>query len=186
MPQVIFSHTKAQENEYLEQLLKEKEWFEREQFPVFLPQSMIDIKKESSGKNKLLERKIAQLQKTWRGIERNYFQVVKKFHHKKLLPKYKCHISRFGPEGKYCRPNQIFVRLRTKSDEGCAIETIGHELLHLLFADFFKAERFNYFEREGMVDALILETGLVKFFPRYEKQSIGKVRLALFRSILHA
>lgn len=184
MPLVIFSHTKIQENEYLKQLLKEKEWFEREQFSVFLPKNKANIEQEIVRKNELLKQKIAQLQKTWRNIEKNYFDTAKQLHYKKLLPKYTCHISRFGPEGKYCRPNQFFVRLRTKRDERRAIETIGHELLHLLFAEFFEANKLNYSEREGMVDALILQSDLSKLFPKYQKQSIGKVRQKILKSIL--
>lgn len=184
MPSVVFSHTKIQEKEYLEQLLKEKEWFERKQFSVFLPKSKTDIKQEISRKDALSKQKIAQLQKAWRKIEKNYFDTAKKFHYKKLLLKYICHISRFGPEGKYCRPNQLFIRLRTKRDERRVIETIGHELLHLLFADFFEANKLNYSEREGMVDSLILQSDLSNLFPQYQKQSIGKVRQKLLKSIL--
>lgn len=184
MPSVIFSHTKTQEKEYLIDLLAERKWFERRQFPVFLPHDKVDIKKEVSGKNKLLKQKITQLQKAWREIEAEYFQIVKKFHHKKLLSKYRCHISRFGPEGECRRPNLLLVRLRTQRDKRRAIETIGHELLHLLFADFSKSKKLNYAEREGMIDALILETDLVKLFPQYERQSIGKVRRRLLKSIL--
>ena len=150
-----------------------------------MPQSIADIEKEFFWRNEVLKRKIAQLQKTWREIEADYFRRVKKFHHKRILTKYICHISRFGPEGKYCRPNLIFIRLRTKRDEKRAFETISHELLHLFFADFFESKKLNYAEREGMVDALILETDLVKLFPKYKKQSIGKIRRVLFKSILH-
>jgi len=35
-----------------------------------------------------------------------------------------------------------------------------------------------------MVDALMLETDLAKLFPKYERQSIGKVRRRLLESIL--
>lgn len=184
MSLVAFSHTKTQERKYLNQLLKEKEWFRREQFSVFLPRSKTDIEPEILRKDKLLGQRIARLQKTWRKIEKNYFDTVKKFHHKKLLPKYTCHISRFGPEGKYCRPNQLFIRLRTKRDEKRAIETIGHELLHLIFADFFESRKLNYAEREGTVDALILRTDLAKLFPKYKKQSIGKIRQKLLKTLL--
>lgn len=184
MPSVIFSHKKTKEREYFEELLKEKEWFERKQFPVFLSKNKTDSKQEILKKDKLLKQKIAQLQKAWRGIEKDYFDIVKMFHHKILSQKYICHISRFGPEGKYSRPNLIFVRLRTKLDEKRSIETIGHEILHVLFADFFKTKKLNYSEREGMVDALILQSDLINLFPRYQKQSVGKLRPKLLKSIL--
>ncbi len=78
----------------------------------------------------------------------------------------------------------LFIRLRTKLDKKRAIETIGHELLHLVFADFFDSKKLGYKEREGMIDALILQSNLFKLFPWYEKQSIGKVRQKLLKTIL--
>ena len=46
-------------------------------------------------------------------IEDNYFQTVRRFnYYKKILPKYRCHISRFGPEGwSVYRQNLFFVQL---------------------------------------------------------------------------
>jgi len=184
MPQVIFSHKKTGEKEYLNQLLEEKEWFESKNFDAFLPKNKELIEKESRKKHKLLSKKIICLREEWREIEKNYFKAVKKFRHKKLHLIYKCHVSRFGPEGKYARPNLLFIRLRTNQDERRAIETIGHELLHLLLADIFESKKLNYAEREGMVDALILQSDLVNIFPQYRKQSIGKVRKKLLASIL--
>lgn len=130
MPAVIFSHTKTREREHLTDFLEEKKWFERRKFPVFLPKSKTDIEQEILRKDKLLKHKIARLQKAWGTIEKNYFQIVRRFNYKKILPKYRCHISRFGTEGWSWSPNLFFVRLRTKNDRRRAIETIGHELLH--------------------------------------------------------
>lgn len=183
MSSVIFSHKKIQERKYLYQLLEEKNWFEHKNFSVLLPKDKDKVKNEIERK-KLSDKKIMELKKEWKKLEKDYFQIVKKFRHKKLLSIYKCHVSRFGPEGKYCRPNLLFVRLRTKIDKKRATETIGHELLHLLFADFFESKKLNYPEREGMIDALILQSELTNIFPRYENQSIGKVRQKLLKSIL--
>jgi hypothetical protein len=184
MPQVIFSHKKGVEREYLNQLLEEKEWFESEKFDAFLPKNKDQIEKEIIKKDGSLSKRVIWLGKEWEKIEKDYFKAVKKFRHKKLHSIYECHVSRFGPEGKYTRPNLLFIRLRTNRDKQRVMETIGHELLHLLFADIFASEKLTYAEREGMVDALILQSNLSKLFPQYEKQSIGKVRRKLFKSIL--
>jgi len=184
MSQVIFSHKKKVEKEYLNQLLEEKEWFKSENFDVFLQKNKDSIEKELRMKHDLLSKKIIFLRKEWRKIEKEYFKAVKKFRHKKIHPIYECHVSRFGPEGKYTRPNFLFVRLRTNRDKQRVMETIGHELLHLLFADIFESKKLTYAEREGMVDVLILQSDLVNIFPQYKKQSIGKVRRKLLESIL--
>jgi len=184
MPQVIFSHKKTREKEYLNQLLGEEEWFESENFDAFLSKNKDSIEKEIRKKHDSLSKKIIWLRKEWRKIGKDYFKTVKKFGHKKLHSIYKCHVSRFGPEGKYARPNFLFIRLRTNRDKQRVMETIGHELLHLLFADIFESKKLNYAEREGMVDALVLQSDLVNIFPHYKKQSIGKVRRKLLESIL--
>lgn len=78
----------------------------------------------------------------------------------------------------------LFVRLRTGKDKKRVLETIGHELLHLVFADFFESKKLNYSEKEGMIDALILNSNLKNLFPKYEQQTIGKVRPGLLKSIM--
>mgnify|MGYP001584750117 CR=1 FL=1 len=183
MPSLVFSHTKVREREHLSRLLEEREWFKHENFPVFLPRNQADVQKEIQRKNELLTGKAARLQKEWEKIEAEYFGTVGKFHHRKLLSKYICHVSRFGPEGKYHKPNMLFIRLRTARDEKQATETIAHELLHLVFADLFDSKGLNYAEREGMVDALIIQSNLSYLFPRYQKQSIGRIRWGLLKSI---
>ena len=184
MSSVSFSHKKIQEREYLDQLLEERKWFESKKFGVFLPKNKGSIEKTIINKNKSLSNKIIWLKKEWKKIEGDYFKIVKNFKYKKFLSHYECHVSRFGPEGKYTRPNMLFIRLRTKQDQKRVIEPIGHELLHLLLADFFESKKLGYAERDGMVDALILQSDLFKLFPRYKKQSIGKVRQKLLKSIL--
>lgn len=82
-------------------------------------------------------------------------------------------------------PNTLFVRLRTKQDRQIAVETVGHELLHLLFADIFKSKKLDYAEREGVIDALMLQSDLANIFPNYRKQSIGRVRKKLLGYILY-
>lgn len=183
MSLVVFSHTKTREEEYLHQLFEEKGWFERKSFSIFLPKNKDTIESEIRTIKELLREKIIWLKKEWEDIEKDYFQIVSTFKRREILSSYKCHVSRFGPEGKYHRPDLLFVRLRTKRDERRIIETVGHELLHLTFADFFKLKKLNYSEREGMVDALILQSDLARIFPNYEKQSIGILRPKLLKSI---
>lgn len=184
MSSIIIRHTKKKETEYLNQLFKEKEWFESNNFLVFLPPDKNNTEKAILKEKIILNKKIPLLKKDWGKIEKDYFKIIEKFNYRKLLKKYICHISCFGPEGKYCPPNLIFVRLRTKQDENQSLETIGHELLHLIFRDYFKSRNLDYAEREGMIDAIIMKSNLNKIFPHYQKQTFGKTREKLLRSIL--
>jgi hypothetical protein len=184
MPSLIFKHTEKKETGYLNQLFEEKEWFESNNFPVFLPPDKNNIEKAILKEKTILNKKIPQLKKDWGKIEKEYFKIIKKLKHRKLLKKYICHISCFGPEGKYCPPNLLFVRLRTKQDENRSLETIGHELLHLIFRDYFQSRNLDYAGCESMVDAIIIKSNLNKIFPHYQKQTVGKIRKKLLKSIL--
>lgn len=63
MPQVVFSYKKIMEKKYLNQLLKEKTWFESEGFDAFLPKNKDLIEKEIIEKSSPLNKKITQLRK---------------------------------------------------------------------------------------------------------------------------
>ena len=117
MSSVFFSYTTTQEKEYLNKLFEERRWFKSEKFDAFLPKNKDSIEKEVINKNDPLSKKIIWLRKEWKKIERDYFKVVKKFQHAKFSSRYKCHVSRFDPEGKYTRPDMLFVRLRNKQDK---------------------------------------------------------------------
>lgn len=186
MPKIYFSSTKIRERKYLSELLKEKRWFKDANFTnVFLPKDkneaeLVVVRRRPE----LLKNKIGKLEKSWKKIEPEFFRAVKSFERKKILNKYQCHVSQFGPEGKYRRPNFLFVRLRTKKDEKRVLETIAHELLHLLFADFLESKKATYPEREGLIDALIIQSEIKKIFPYYKIQSVGKINQELLKEIL--
>lgn len=186
MPRIYFSNTKKHERKYLTELLKEKKWFKDANFTnIFLPKDKRDIELIIARRlPKSFKDRINRLEKSWKKIEPDFFRVIKSFKRKKLLSKYQCHISRLGPEGKYRRPNLLFVRLRIKKDDKRMLETIAHEVLHLSFADFLESKKATYPEREGIVDTLITQSGLKKLLPRYEVQSIGKVNQKWLKEIL--
>lgn len=185
MPSVIFTYTKEKEKKYAAYLLKKKEWFDKNNFPIFLPASASNIDQDIAQQRASIIKKSAIAKTNWKKIEKAFFRITEQLNLAKILPKYFCQVSSFGPQGTYSSPDSFRVRLRTIVDTKYASATIGHELLHLVFADLFDSKKLNYAEREGMIDALILETGFIKLFPKYGKQSIGKVNRVLFRSITH-
>ena len=186
MPKIYFSSTNNHEREYLFRLLKEKKWFKDANFTnVLLPKDEKEAELViARRRSELFKNKIGKLEKSWRKIEPEFFRVARSYKQKKLLNKYLCHVSQFGPEGKYRRPNFIFIRLRTKKDDKRALETIAHELLHLMFADFLESKKATYPEREGIIDILIAQSDLKKLFTHYEMQSVGRVNQKMLKEIL--
>lgn len=184
MCRVRFSTSRTREREYCGSLLEQKPWFERQHLPAYMPNRRRDGRVAALIRDQLLKRKIAKLRTAWRRLEPQFFRTVASFRGRRLLPRYICHVSRFGPEGEYSCPDVIFVRLRTKRDESRFLETIAHEVLHLSFAPCFKSNRLKYVHREGMIDALILRSDLRDLFPLYSKQSVGKEPRQLVEHVL--
>lgn len=179
---VFFSHNKNRERLYQRKLLSQKSWFDSNSFPVFLPLNIGTSTRDK--KSKLINKKLTYLENKWRKIEYDYFNIVKQLNHGKMRKKYVCHITLYGPEGQFTSPNLIYTRLRTKNDEARALETIGHELIHLIWGDFFEKNKTNYPETEWLVDNVILQSDLRNIFPQYKKQSVGKAKVKLLKMIL--
>ncbi len=185
MKSIKFDISNKRELAYIQELLVDKPWFDRKNFPIFWPKQTQEIAKEVNRVKPTIEKAVAIQERKWRAIEKDYIAQVSQFRHAKLATKYICHISYFGPEGRYKCPDTLNIRLRTAADKKRAIETIGHELLHLLFNDYFEKNKCSYREREWLVDNLILKSSLINLFPHYTAQEMGKPKPKLLASILN-
>ncbi len=172
------------EEELLSGLLLQRAWFASSGIRVFIPPSVAAGKKTITSSAPTLRVRKKWLERSWRGIEKDFFTIMSGFRYRKILRKYQCQVTYFGCEGQYRPPDRIIVRLHTTKDKRSATETIGHELLHLSFHDFFRQKRFGYAEREGMVDALMMQSPLHKLFPGYRRQPMGKIHPRILSSIL--
>jgi hypothetical protein len=184
MTRLKFDISQKKELNNIKYLLKEKDWFEREDFPIFWPKNIHAPQKEMTEVSTRLTASMQKLRSDWRAIENQYFKTVSKFKHKRLSRQYLCHVSYFGPEGSYHSPNSLIIRLHTATDRRRAVESIGHELIHLMFINYFNSQSCDYAEREWLVDHLILRSDLINFFPGYQAQSVGKPRLDILKKIL--
>lgn len=181
----MFSKTLQLELRHQHALNKQRDWFKRESFPVFFPQHHSSPAVRTS-QIQISDQKILQLSTVWHEIESDYFTIVQRFHLAKLYRKYRCHVSAYGPEGMFQSPTTVFLRLRTKRDEARACETLGHELIHLMFDHVLSQKKLTYAECEGMVDALITNTALKEIFPKYERQPIGRVNRGILNQIVRS
>ena len=79
---------------------------------------------------------------------------------------YKCFLSFYGCYGYYRLPNEIYVNI--DADKNFIMETIVHELIHLLIYKEMNNKSFE--EIEENVDNIFIESGLGKLFPKYKLQ----------------
>jgi len=185
MSYILFDIDKEKDLKYVKELFKEKTWFEREQFPIYLPKKESVIESEIKQNKKYLGKNIKWLKAEWKKIEKPYFKAIKKFKYQKIINTYTCHVSYFGVEGRYRAPHQLFIRLHNERDKKRVLETIAHELLHLIFNNYFIRNHCTYREREWLIDQIIIKSELKKLFPLYKEQTIGKPKPRILKKLFN-
>ena len=84
------------------------------------------------------------------------------------LNAYRCVLTFYGPYGYYYTPDTIYVNI-TKGTPDEWIETLLHELLHLIFSE--KIEGMEHLEEERFIDSKFVEL-FGDIFPNYQVQKI--------------
>lgn len=82
--------------------------------------------------------------------------------------KYRCVLTFYGPYGYYYTPDTIYINV-TKSSPDEWIETLVHEMLHLILSE--KIEEMTHLEEERFIDATFIEL-FGSIFPNYKVQNI--------------
>jgi hypothetical protein len=180
---VKFCYESISEDEHLLKLICQRQWFARTGMKVYIPDSLAGGKIIREQLSVSINVKLLRLQSLWRKFESNFFATMKLLKHGTTRSQYICQATSFGCRGEYRPPDRIIVRLRDTRDDLTSVETIGHELLHLIYHEYFKSKHLNYEYREGMVDAIIMQSELHKLFPRYTSQSMGKIRPRLLGAL---
>jgi hypothetical protein len=178
MSHVNFFHDVRRERGHQRHLDELRAWFRKQKMPVNLPlpsSTVFDPRRPSI-------KTVQTIEKAWQKKERAYFSIVQRFATADIRKSYITHVSLFGPEGQFRRPNILFLRLDAQDGTVRVVETIAHELLHLIL--YRTLARLSYEEREGTVDQLFRRSRLKKLFPRYTLQSIGKPHEDTLQKIL--
>lgn len=172
-PKVIFSHTKADEVEYLQNLEQERGWFKAHKFPAVLPPINSKPIEQYELHQLEVEKRIPEIEGAWCKIEASFFEILDEVVNLDQI-KYYCHVSFFGPEGKYHRPNYLFVRANKQQDTNISriLETVAHELIHLAIANDADNNDLTYRDKECLVDSIFKSIGLKDIFPNYQAQNI--------------
>jgi hypothetical protein len=84
------------------------------------------------------------------------------------LGKYRCVLTFYGPYGYYYTPDTIYINI-TKGNPDEWVETLVHEMLHLILAE--KIMNMTHLEEERFIDATFVEL-FGDIFPNYKVQAI--------------
>lgn len=174
MTKVIFTYNLEDEINYLTELEKERQWFLDNDFPVELPDKGENFEILYTKHKTTVFKLQTKVETAWHRIEAKFWSIL--YDHipnGRYHSKFNCHVSHFGPEGKYQRPNKIFVRLNNDKDTNIEriLETIAHELVHVTMADYFEEQELSYKEKEKRVDDFITDN-LRGIFQNYNNQSL--------------
>lgn len=112
------------------------------------------------------------LEKKWAEKEDLVFKCLYEYNQKEKIlnfsKEYQCILSFYGCYGYYKPPNKIYVNINAKTK--FIIETIIHELIHLLI--YKNTKNKSYKDIEKLVDKIFIDSGLNKIFPDYKVQKI--------------
>ncbi len=169
MPKVVFDHNETDEIEYLQNLEQERDWFVENDFPAVLPDENTKPAESYQQNRTVIEQRLPEVEDSWSQLADNFFAALAKTIN---LPNqtYECHLSFFGPEGKYHRPNYLFVRANPTDTVSSILETIAHELIHLAVANDATQQNLDYAAKEKLVDDIMTSPELKKIFPNYRSQ----------------
>lgn len=197
---VRFVYSKAQEIEKLVNLHAEYQWFLKQKFPIYLPQSYDKIYRDTKGNKKLFVQSLGKemgrvykredyagkqelVKVSWLKVEEEFFEYLLSLN-LKVQDKYVCQISLYGPQGQYKYPNTINLRMASRQDLSQANMTIAHEILHLSIYNKVRKLKMLPAQIEGIVDLFFKEMKLQDLFPEYMLQSIGVHDKKLFDKVI--
>ncbi|MCD4706013.1 SprT-like domain-containing protein [bacterium] len=110
------------------------------------------------------------LEKQWAKKEKLVFNCLYKYNQKEKIfniqKEYKCFLSFYGCYGYYNFSDEIYININAKFE--FIIETIIHELIHLLI--YKNMNKKSYHQIEEKVDKIFIDSSLNKIFPDYKVQ----------------
>jgi hypothetical protein len=94
-----------------------------------------------------------KLEKEWQAREDNFFEKLEYFFNKKSKKQFKVNITNYGPLGFYnYLTGNIFINKNSKLD---IINTIKHEVIHILIEPYIKKYQISHDKKEKAVNAMI-------------------------------
>lgn len=131
---------------------------------------------------KSYQQALKMVEKNWRPIEKKFFKYLAKFTNLRLLSKYYCYISRYGPGGNFSLPNIISIRAReeTPDDVKMANLKIIHEIVHLLINKLVKKNNLSFEDTERLVDLILINTPIKNLLGDIEMQGFGNPGLEAY------
>ncbi|NCN22561.1 hypothetical protein GW934_03670 [Candidatus Falkowbacteria bacterium] len=195
-----FLYSKIKEKENLLTIYKDYQWFIDNDFPIVLPKFYAEIYQKNKHNKELFAKKLSaklnkiynkndyrlkseKVKSNWQKIEQTFFNSLDDFTFN-IRNKYICHVSLYGPEGRFQYPDTVSLRVSNAKDLGRVNETIAHELIHLLIYKKAKRLGLGYEQTEGVVDLFFTETKLKAVFPRYKLQSIAVHSKKMFKKFV--
>lgn len=164
------------------EIRKNLRFFKKNNIPVYFPFSNETLKNKKKiinqinedGKNSHPENIAAEINKFLARYEKEIIDNLREYDHSfKIRKRYKVFLNYYGCDGYYNFPDTIVINIHDKNTE-YMLETLFHELIHLLIFESQKRKGFE--ETEKIVDKIFIKAGLNFFFQIIRYSSLNSVK----------
>lgn len=171
---IDFDHSPALETERVSYAIKKIDWFKKNGYTLDFPKKLEELEAdklkaltEEEIKESVLEEykekeyleKINKARIEWLNISEGLLNKLRELE-LEPEPSYKIILSKYGGGGSYNLPNEITINFKNRGEK--FIQTVVHEIIHLLIEPWIQKYKTGHWEKERVVDliSLKMEQGL--------------------------
>lgn len=153
-------YSKKLEEQRIEKTLKKLSWYDklgyRPRFPENINPRKDSLKKiknvfENEFDAKDYEKIKKEILKKFSKVEKSSYTKLKKLCGKNTKKEYEIILTKYGVNGSYSLPNKIILNINAKSK----INTILHEIAHLMIETYIKKYKVEQNQKERIVDLIL-------------------------------
>ncbi len=144
---IIRANTIEQEKQIIEHTKKKIKWLKQNCYICVLPKK--PLKQEYNIKD--YKQGIAKIKKEWKKVEKEFFQRLIKLFGKKVEETYVITLTKYGVGGSYNLPNLVYVNISKEYGFYNPIETIKHEIIHLIMQEFVVKNKLSHPQKEELI-----------------------------------
>lgn len=166
---IVFNYSSDLEIRRIIYTIKKIDWYKNNGYTVDLPKKLEELETEelkNLTKEKVREfvlkeyeekeylEKINKIKTKWSNISAGLLKKLKELGFKPE-PSYNIILTKYGVGGSYNLPNEIIINFKNRGEK--FIQTVIHEIIHLLIEPRIQKYKISHWEKERIVDLISLK-----------------------------